>query len=77
MFVACEPLRAKVEVMEEFASVTRSIQAKLEICWCWAYVAWIAKPKFGHLSWPNPNGKKDCSFADLVNNIYILLCAAL
>ena len=33
MFAACEPLRAKVELMEEFASVAWSIQAKVEICW--------------------------------------------
>ena len=32
MFAACEPLRPKVEVMEEFAHETRSIQAKVEIC---------------------------------------------
>ena len=32
MFAACEPLRPKVEVMEEFAHVARSIQAKVEIC---------------------------------------------
>ena len=31
MFAACEPLKAKVEVME-FASVAWSIQAKVEIC---------------------------------------------
>ena len=33
MFAACEPLRAKVELMEEFASIAWSIQAKVEICW--------------------------------------------
>ena len=32
MFAACEPLRPKVEVMEKFASVAWSIQAKVEIC---------------------------------------------
>ena len=32
MFTTCEPLRPKVEAMEEFASVARSIQAKVEIC---------------------------------------------
>ena len=32
MFAACEPLRAKVELMEEFARVAWSIQAKVEIC---------------------------------------------
>ena len=32
MFAACEPFRPKVEVMEEFAHVARSIQAKVEIC---------------------------------------------
>ena len=33
MFAACEPLRAKVELMEEFASVVWSIQAKVEMAW--------------------------------------------
>ena len=33
MFAACEPFRAKVELMEEFARVAWSIQAKVEICW--------------------------------------------
>ena len=32
MFAACEPLRHMVEVIEEFAHVARSIQAKVEIC---------------------------------------------
>ena len=42
MFAACEPLRAKVEAMEEFASVAWSIQAKVgrfvNVAWS---VAWI------------------------------------
>ena len=32
MIAACEPLRPKVEAMEEFASVVWTIQAKVEIC---------------------------------------------
>ena len=39
MFVACEPLRAKVELMEEFASVAWSIQAKVKICW--SVLVWL------------------------------------
>ena len=60
MFVACEPLRAEVEAMEEFASVAWSIQAKVEICWSvtWS-VAWILpqahkahQAQSGHRNWP-------------------------
>ena len=38
-------------------------------CWYWGRVAWIAKPKFGHFSWPNPNCKRNSS-ANLVNNTH-------
>ena len=61
MFAACKPLKAKVEAMEEFASVPWSIQAKVEICWSVAWsVAWILpqahkahQAQSGHRNWPN------------------------
>ena len=44
MFAAYEPLRVKVEAMEEFARVAWSIQAKVEICWSGLYV-WLELPQ--------------------------------
>ena len=43
MFVACEPLRPKVEAMEEFAYVAWSIQAKVEIYW--SGPVWLELPQ--------------------------------
>ena len=44
MFAACEPLRAKVQVIEEFARIAWSIQAKVEICWSGPCV-WLELPQ--------------------------------
>ena len=48
MFAAYEPLRAKVEAMEEFASVVWTIQTKVEICWNGLCV-WLELPQ-AHVS---------------------------
>ena len=43
MFAACEPLKPKVEAMEEFDHVAWSIQAKVEICW--SGPVWLELPQ--------------------------------
>ena len=54
MFAAHEPLRPKMEAIEEFAHVAWSIQVKVEICWSVAWsVAWIL-PQAHKAHKPNP-----------------------
>ena len=78
MFAACEPLKAKVEVMEEFASVAWSISSQGGDLLKWACV-WLELPQaqvsLSHLSWPNPICNRNLiSRLNIYIYIYVIWC---